>query len=233
MNTNKKIARLAGLFYLIVIVCGVFAELVVRAKIFNISDTEATIYHIKTSAFLFRLGFMSDLMMQTAYFFLPLLLYKIFKAVNKEVASVMILCVTVAVAIMCVNMLNNYAPLILLGDAPYLKNVEVNELHSQVLFYLDMHHKGYHIAQIFFGLWLLPLGYLVVKSRLFPKIIGIFLMIGCFGYLADFVLFFLFPAVNQSIVELITLPADIGEISFCLYLLIKGVKNDYLALVEG
>lgn len=224
MNSNKNIARIAGLLYLIVIVCGVFAELVVRARLFNVNDTAATISNIQNSEFLFRFGFVSDLMMQTAYFILPMILFLLFRKVNKSVASVMVLSVVVAVAIMCTNMLNNYAPLMLLGNAKYLSGFSPEQLHSQVMFYLDLHNKGYHIAQIFFGIWLLPLGYLVYKSDMFPKIIGIFLMVGCFGYLMDFAVFFLFPGA-KSISELVTIPADLGEISFCLYLIIKGIKN--------
>lgn len=224
MNNNKKIARIAGLLYLIVIICGVFAELVVRAKLFDIQDTGATVSNIQSSEFLFRLSFVSDLMMQTSYFFLPMVLFLLFKKVNKPAASAMVLSVTVAVAIMCTNMLNHYAPLQLLSNVKYLNGFSAEQLHTQVMFYLDLHNKGYHIAQIFFGIWLLPLGYLVYQSGMFPKIIGIFLMVGCFGYLADFIVFFLFPDA-KNIAELLTIPADLGEISFCLYLLIKGIRD--------
>ena len=121
-------------------------------------------------------------------------------------------------------MLNHYAPLLLLNTQGF--NSE--QIQYTVLFHLNLHNKGYHIAQLFFGLWLLPLGYLTYKSRLFPRIISVFLMIGCFGYLTDFVLYFLFPVENNVLLEWITLPADLGEFSLCLYLLIKGVKSRIL-----
>jgi hypothetical protein len=88
-----------------------------------------------------------------------------------------------------------------------------------------MHKHGYLIAQIYFGLWLFPLGYLVLKSGFFPRILGMLLMIGSIAYLIDFFIFFLFPDHQAIISPIITLPADIAEFSLCLWLLIKGVKN--------
>ncbi|HEA19758.1 MAG TPA: DUF4386 domain-containing protein [Pricia antarctica] len=221
MKSIKNTARIAGVLYLLVIVFGIFAEKYVRNTLVNLADGQQTIVSITQNEFLFRLGFVSDLLMQLAYFLLPLVLYRILKKINKWLAQTMVLSVSVAVAIMCVNMLNHYAPLVLINHSI----LDSKQLENTVLFHLDMHSKGYHIAQIFFGLWLLPLGYLVLKSGLFPKLIGIFLMIGCLGYLTDFVLYFLFPSENQNLSEWITLPADLGEFSLSLYLLFKGVKS--------
>jgi len=221
MSTIKTTARIAGILYLIVIVCGIFAEKYVRTTLVDLNDGSHTIDNITQNEFLFRLGFVSDLLMQLAYFLLPLVLYRILKDTNKWLAQIIILCVLVAVGILCINMLNHYAPLLLIQE----QGLNPELLQNQVLFYLKLHSNGYHIAQIFFGLWLLPLGYLVFKSGLFPKFIGILLMAGCFGYLLDFLLYFLFPSESRSLSEWITLPADMGEFSLCLYLLVKGVKS--------
>lgn len=143
-------------------------------------------------------------------------------------AGLMVLSATVAVAIMCINMLNHYAPLLLLNPNGYSSSFGTEQINSSVLFYLDMHKKGYHIAQLFFGLWLLPLGYLLIKSNSFPKIIGLFLIVGCFGYLLDFMVYFLLPEKSNALSEYITAPADLGEFSLCIYLLIQGVKGTKL-----
>lgn len=225
MNSNKKIARVAGILYLIVIICGVFAEYFVRSKVLVPNDAAATAHNIMASEWLFRLGFVSDIIMLTAYFFLPLVLYLLLKPVNKYHARLMVFCVLVAVSILCVNMLNHIAALLLLNGADYLSAFNTGQLHGLVMFFLDMHKHGYLIAQVFFGLWLFPLGYLVFKSGFFPRILGILLMIGSFGYLVDFFIFFLFPHYVSTISPIITLPADIAEFSLCLWLLIKGVKN--------
>lgn len=91
------------------------------------------------------------------------------------------------------------------------------------MFFLDLHGKGYLIAQLFFGLWLLPLGLVVFKSGFLPKVIGIFLILGFVGYLIDFFIIFLFPSMAPLLSSWLTLPADLGEFSLCLWLLIKGI----------
>lgn len=219
MKSIKTTARGAGVLYLIVILCGIFAEKYVRATLVNRADGVKTIENIIQNEFLFRLGFVSDLFMLLAYFLLPLVLYRMLKDTHKWIAQSMVLSVSVAVAILCTNMLNHYAPLLLVhGEV-----LDSEHLQQQVLFYIRLHSEGYHIAQIFFGFWLLPLGYLVYHSKLFPKLIGILLMVGCIGYLTDFVIHFLFTD-DALLSAWITLPGDLGEFSLCLFLLIKGVK---------
>jgi hypothetical protein len=88
--------------------------------------------------------------------------------------------------------------------------------------FADMHAAGYLIAQIFFGLWLLPLGYLVYRSGYFPKVVGILLAVGCFGYLIDTFTHFLAPGIAGSVSAIAVMPAAIGELSFVVYLLVKG-----------
>ena len=223
MLNNKRIALIAGSLYLIVIVCGIFAEKYVRFTLVNLTDGAETVKNINDNIMLFRLGFVADLIMQFAYFLLPIVLYQLFKKTSSALAGLMVLSVTVAVAIMCINMLNHYAPLLLLNQNGYNTAYSVEQINTSVLFYLKMHNEGYHIAQLFFGLWLLPLGYLVFKSDRFPKIIGIFLIVGCFGYLTDFMVYFLFPEKSNALSDYITAPADLGEFSLCLYLLTQGV----------
>ncbi|MEO9894276.1 DUF4386 domain-containing protein [Aurantibacter sp.] len=221
MKSIKITARVAGILYLIVIVCGIFAEKYVRLNLVDLSDGLQTIKNISQNEFLFRLGFVSDLLMQLAYFLLPLFLYHILKNTNNWLAQIMVLSVSVAVAIMCVNMLNHYMSFLLIEQTEMSSEV----LQKQVLLYLQLHKDGYHIAQIFFGLWLLPLGLLINQSPLFPRIIGAMLIMGCFGYLIDVVLYFLFPIESNPISTWLTLPADLGEFSLCLFLLIRGVNS--------
>lgn len=225
MNSNKKKARVAGFLFLIVIVCGVFAEFFVRQKIIVQGDPVATANNISTHEFLFQVGIVSDLMMATAYLFFGIVAYFLLKSVNINHAQVMLLCIVVSVTILCVNMLNMVAALNVMSGDDYLKSFEKDHLQALATFFLKLHSKGYGIAQIFYGLYLFPLGYLIYKSGFLPKIIGVFLMLGCFGDLIDFFRFFLFPDYQSIILQNITLPANIGEFSLCLWLLIKGVKT--------
>ena len=88
-----------------------------------------------------------------------------------------------------------------------------------------MQHNGYVIDDMFFGLWLLPLGYLVIKPGYFPKVLGVLLVIACFGYLADLFAIFLTPDLGDSVTLFVTVPAAAaGELTFMLWLLVKGVR---------
>lgn len=133
----------------------------------------------------------------------------------------------VSVPISFINMGNKFSVLTLITKAEYLKGLEVDKLQEQVLFQLYSYSNGNQIASIFWGLWLLPFGYLVFKSGFLPKILGILLMFGCFGYLIDFTGDFLFPGYGKTIIStFITKPGSIGEIGICLWLLIVGVKEN-------
>jgi len=217
--SQHKAARVAGVLYLIVAVTGAFAELFVRQRLIVPGDAAATANNIMANELLFRIGFVSDLIMLTCFLLLPLALYVLLKPVNKNLASLFVLFALVTVPIMMLNMINQFAALLLLSGADYLTVFEAGQLHAQVLFFLNLHLAGYYIAQIFFGLWLLPLGYLVYKSGYFPRILGVLLMIGCFGYLIDAFTFFLFN--YEANIGLFTFW---GELIFPLWLVLKGAK---------
>jgi hypothetical protein len=218
MNPNK-IARVAGILYLIIFCLGIFAELFVRQSLIVPGDAATTVNNIMASESLFRLSLVSDLIRHTFLILLPLVLYKLLKPVNKDIALLMVIFALAGVPISMLNMLNHFAALLLLSGADYLTAFEADQLQAQVMFFLDLQKYGAFIPQ-FLGLWLLPLGYLVLKSGFLPRILGILLMIGCFGYLIDAVLFFLFANSAATL----SLLAFIGELLFALWLLIKGVN---------
>jgi hypothetical protein len=223
MNSNKKISRIAGLLYLMVIVFGAFAEVGVRSSLIVSGDAAATAAKIMASGSLFRIGFMSDLIMMTCYFLLAYTLYVLLKPANNNLSLLFVLFTLASVAIMSLNMLNQFAALLLLSGADYLTVFSVDQLQALAMLFINLHKYGYFIAQIFFGLWLLPLGYVGFKSGYFPKVLGILVMLACFGHLIQYFQVFLFPNY-----EVITYPglaiATIGELSLCFWLLIKGVN---------
>lgn len=225
INTSpRNTARVAGLLYLMVVVFGIFAEMAVRSNLIVPGDATATANNIIASESLFRMGIVSDLIMMTCSLLLPLVLYKLFKPVSKNHALLMVVFILVSVPIVCLNMLNQFAALLLLKGADYFAVFNADQLHALVMFFLDLHKHGYLIAQIFFGLWLLPLGFLVFKSGYFPRILGVLLMIASVALLIDFLLVFLFPNFAATISPIVLIPGAIAEISFCLWLLFKGVK---------
>lgn len=137
----------------------------------------------------------------------------------------MVSLVVAAVLIACLNMLNQFAALHLLSGAGYLTVFEPDQLNTMAMLFLDLHNHGILIAEIFWGLWLLPLGLLVIKSGFLPRILGVLLIIAYFGYLIDVLTNFLFPGYSAIISPIATTPSAIAELSVVLWLLIKGVKD--------
>lgn len=172
MNKNTQIARFAGILYVFVIVFGIFAQMVVRASLIIPEDATATVQQITSSESLFRLGFVSDLVMMVSYLLLAFTLYVLLKPVGKNLALLFLLMTVISVSIMCLNMLNQFATLLLLSGADYLDVYDANQLHAQVLFFMNLHKYGYLIAQIFFWALAFPIGIFGISIRVFPQNFG-------------------------------------------------------------
>jgi hypothetical protein len=224
MTPEKRLARIAGSLYLVVALLGGFAELVVRAHIVEPGNAAATADNIRGSATLFRIGFVADLVTATFFLLTAMALYLLLRHVDELVARALVVFVAVSVAIICLNLLNQYVALrIATGEGASLVFGPAGSDALAGLF-ADMHHEGYLIAQIFFGLWLLPLGYLVYRSGYFPKVLGVLLAVGCFGYLVDSFTHFLAPGIAESLSPIVVAPAALAELSLVAYLLVKGVR---------
>jgi hypothetical protein len=226
MDSNKKIARIAGLCYLIIVVTGVFNLLYVPSKLIYWDDAATTFATLVAHESLFRLGIVAAIICYIAFLFLPLILFKLLSSVNHIVAVSMVILAVVSVPISLVNLNHKMAVLTLISNANLLTGLQVKELHTQVMLSLQNYENGIEILTVFWGLWLLPFGYLVFKSNILPKVLGILLMVGCFGYLINFIGGFLFSEYAAlGIARIISLPASLGEIGTCLWLLIMGAKE--------
>jgi len=224
MKSNKNTARIAGFLYLLVVVFGMFALMYVRPSLILPGDAVATAENILASESLFRLGVVSELVMYTCFLLLPLPLYVLLKPVHKNLASLMVVFVFVSVPMGMLNTLNDFAALSSLSDAGYLKVFSADQLQAQMMFFLNLHDHGYLIAQIFFGAWLLPLGYLVFKSGYFPSFLGILLILGGLSQLANTFSSLLLPGYENIVLTILDY-FGFSEILFCLWLLIMGVKD--------
>ena len=231
MNSLKKTARVAGILYIIMDVCLIFSGLYVDPKLYVPGDAVATISNILASEWLFRLGFVSSLVGQIIFLFLVLALYDLFKSVNKGQARLMVILIVASVPLNILNMLNQYAPILLLNGTGYLSVFNLPQLQTLAMVFLEMYNHGTIIAEIFWGLWLIPFGLLVYKSGFIPKVLGILLIVGCFGHLISFLSIFLFPGYS-TILTPIGETLMFGEMPIFLWLLIKGVKDQQLTTTE-
>ena len=226
MESNKKKARIAGSLYLGVVLTGIFSLAYVPSKLIDWNNPAITLEQIRSNEWLFRLSIVSGLMCYVFFLFLPLALFRLLKQVNRQYALIMVLLAVVSVPISMLNMWNKFAVLTLIDSSITTQQLTIDSLQTQVMFYLNQYENGNLIAQIFWGLWLFPFGYLVFKSGFLPKILGILLMMGCFSYLVNFFGSILVQDYGKlGIGGYISIPASLGEIGTCLWLLIIGAKN--------
>lgn len=228
MGTNKKTARLAGFLWLLMFIFGPIAQ-IVRSRIFVIGDIEATANNVLANEFLFRLGFASDLIMMVIFLFLPFVLYKLLQTVDKNLAILMVIFVMVSVPINMLNLLNEYASLHLLTGTEYLSIYAIDQIKAQAMLYYDLYLHGYEIANIFFALWLVPLGLLVYKSRFLPRVLGILLIVGGCGLFLEVFIYFLFPGL-VIINTILLVPQTIAEFLFLIWVLIRGINESKVSI---
>lgn len=226
MRSRNKTARIAGILYLILIIGGIISLAYIPSRLIVWGSASKTFENITNSEFLFRLGIVSGIITFLIYILLPLALYKLLHEVNKLYAHLMVIFVLVSVPIYFVNILNRFSVLTLINSPEYLEKLGAIQLQTQVMLLIDRYNNGLEILQIFWGLWLFPFGYLVYKSGFLPKLLGILLMAGCFGYLITFFGGFLYPDFNKTIIsEIVGYPAPLGEFGICLWLLIMGTNK--------
>ena len=211
-------ARVAGALYLVANIFAPFTLLYLPSRFIVRGDAAATANNVIASESLFRFGIVGNLFTFIANIFLALALYQLLKVVNKNMASLMVILFLVGVPIAMLNELSQLAILQLLGGADYLKAYPTDQLQALAYLLLRLHDQGLLIAHIFFGLWLLPMGYLVFKSGFIPRIVGVLLVITGVGYVVQSFAAFLGYNVN------IILFTGLGELVFLLWLLIKGVN---------
>jgi Domain of unknown function (DUF4386) len=225
-SSPKRLARIAGVLYLLVGISGGFAEGFVYPKIFVAGNAAKTAENLVANSGLVRLGVVADLFDNTVWIFLGMTLYLLLKHVHKSAARAMVVFVAVGAGITCLNAVFEFEALRVatgkVGSAAF-GTVGSNGL---VLLLTDTQHYGLLIAQIFFGLWLVPLGYLAYKSGWFPKALGVLLIIGGACYLVDMLAAFLVPDFGKTIHTFIVIPSAIAEISMVAYLLVIGVNTD-------
>ncbi|MBV1850715.1 DUF4386 domain-containing protein [Catellatospora tritici] len=225
MTSPQRTARITGALYLGVAIFGAFAFLYVKALVRVPGDAAATAANVVAHADLVRFGFVADLLQATLFLFVVLGFHRLLAQVNQHVARAMVAFVAVAVAIMCLNAVFHYAALRLATDPGGYAGLGESQSRSLVLLLLDMNFDGFIVAQIFFGLWLAPLGYLAYRSGLFPRALGVALVIGCVGYLADTLAQFLVPGLSDAAGTVLTAPAGIAECWMVGYLLVRGVRR--------
>jgi hypothetical protein len=225
MTSPKRHARSAGGLYLLVGIFGGFSQGYVEPRMYVAGDAVATAGNLVANAELVRLGVVAGLVNQVAFVFLALTLYTLLRHVHQAAARAMLILVALAVAVASLNAVFQFQGLRVATGAIDLSSLGVGGSDAVALLLLDTQHYGVLIAQIFFGLWLIPLGYLAHKSEWFPKALCLLLVVGGACYLVDLLAAFLVPEVGHLIHAFIVIPCVAAEVWMVGYLLAVGVRT--------
>lgn len=222
MSPTGRTARSIGWLYLVTMAPAPLNLIYLPSHFIVRGDAAATASNIAGGELLYRLCTLAGLFNSIMFIVLGLSLYNLFKDVDRKQARLMVAFVAVSAAISLVNLVNEIAPLILLGGADWLSAFSKPQLDALALGFLRLRDIGIGIATAFWGLWLLPFGVLAFKSGFVPRLIGVLLIVGCFGYLAQSVTAILAPAYLNLVFN-VTLPlVGPGELFAIIWLLVKG-----------
>lgn len=223
---TKRLARTAGLLYLVVVVAGIFALMYVPSQLKIGSDPAAAMASIIANEGLFRAGIAASLLCYLAFLLLPLALYKLLSPYGRGTATVMVALAVASVPLSFANVGHRLEVLNLVSGADYLRGFAPDALAQQVMLSLKAYSKGMILNQVFWSLWLGPFGYLVYKSGILPRFLGILLMMGSAGYAVEafgYILHADFASLPGA--DLLSIPASLGEIGTCLWLCIMGARE--------
>jgi hypothetical protein len=225
MTSLSKKARVAGLLYIVASVIGVVRLIYIPTALFVSGNAAATANNIAAHESLFRLGIFSGLLSSALWIFVPLALYRLLKDVDQELAVVMVILGSLMqVPLFFVNSVTDVAALLFARGQGYLSVFDKPQRDAFAKLFLDLHHHLDLANAIFWGLWLIPLGLLVYRSRFLPRVLGVWLVIGCLGYLGFSFAGFMFPEYEDKAFTIGT-PFRLGELAFMLWLLIMGARE--------
>ena len=221
MNSLKTTARIAGLLYFFLAITAIYGSMYIPSQIIVFGDSVATAKNIVSNEFLYRTGIFSNLISITLFVFLVLTLYRLLKNVNEHQAKLMVGLVIVGIPVAFLfGVFKIIALNIFKGEIPF-QSEHMNDL---AMIFIKIGSYGSPMINLYWGLWLIPLGLLVYKSCFIPRILGILLIINGIGYIVNCFTAILFPDYFTVVSKYIFVTYFIGEIPLILWLLIIGIK---------
>lgn len=230
MTLTNRNARTAGFLYLLLAIAAPLRLIYIPSTLFVRGNAAATAQNMATHEALFRLGIASDLFCGTILLFVTLAFYRLFKDVNRDQAVlVVILGGVLPGAIYFFNVLNDLAALLLVRGPEFLAVLGQPQREALAMFFLRLHGQEILAAEVFWGLWLFPLAFLAHRSRIVPRILSFWLILNGIAYLAASATGILWPQ-HEDLVAKFAFPAQMGEVAFMLWILIRGAQSSTNAL---
>ena len=231
-SLNTK-ARIAGLLYILASAVGYLRLIYIDNALVVSGNAAATANNIAAHESLFRWGIVSYLLASVLFLFVTLALYRLLEGVDRPLAILMVILGGFMVTpLFFVNSMTDVGALLFARGADFLSVFDKPQRDAFVVLFLNLHHHLDLADAIFWGLWLIPFGLLVYRSRFLPRFLGIWLMIGCFAYLALSFTGFLFPQYEERVFAIGT-PLRLGELATMLWLVIRGANEKRLAAAKS
>ena len=224
MSSLSRNARIAGLLYLSVVLFAPFSLIYIPNVLFVTGNGAATAHNIASHEFLFRAGILADLVGTTLWIFVVLALYRLLNGVDRTLAAIMVILGLAEVPISFINTLNDFGALLFARGPDFLSAFGQPQRDALVMLFINLRHYGVVVNEVFWGLWLLPFGILVYKSGFLPRILGVWLVLNCFAYLAQNVTGVLLPQFANNVAN-VAFPFELGELAIMLWLVIMGAKE--------
>lgn len=225
MHPNRKTARIAGWLYLAMALFSIVSLVYVPSQLVVAGDAAATAKRITESEFLLRLGIVSNFIGQVLFLYLVHALYKLLRPVDPDQARLMVLFVLASIPITFLNAFGHFAAIEILSGKGHMTAFSTEQVQALAMVFLEIQAKGIIIAEVFWGLWLFPFGWLVFKSGFIPKVLGVLLMAGGVGYLIECLVVFLFPE-HPAIAYPGLAVSSIAEFAMIFWLIGKGVRKE-------
>jgi hypothetical protein len=221
---KRVLAGMAGLLYIVVAVAGGWSELFVRDGLVVDGDVAATAANAADDASLLRLAFAADVVMMLSFLLVGLALHALLRDVSRGAATAMLTLNAVSVAVMAANLSLHAAAVVASGDR-YQDALGADASGAMAALFLDLHGIGYLVAQVFFGLYLVPLGYLVLRSGWIPRLLGWLLVVGGVADMGQIAIEYALPSVDPGIAAAVAAPAGIAEMAFAVWLIVRGTRR--------
>lgn len=224
MDAIKRNARIAGAWYLLMLVTAPISLLWVPGQLLVRGDAAATAERLRASEWLLRVGIASELLHQAVAVFLVLALFRLFKEVDEHLAWHLVsLGALVSVPIMFLNVLNELAALTLVGGPAFLAGFDQGQLDGLAYLFMRLHGQGISLASVFWGLWLFPFGLLVIRSGFIPRVLGVLLLVAGAAYLASAVATLVLPRLAPAVNQIASI-LEVAELPIILWLAIWGAR---------
>ena len=213
-------ARITGVFYLITILTGIFAQGFVSERLVVSGDAAATATNILAHSSLFQLGFAVYLVEMACQIAMTALFYDLLKPAGRIVSLLAAFLGFAGCVIKTLSRVFFIAPLIVLGGAHYLSVFSAEQLQALALLFLKVNDRGAAMALVFFGFYALLTGYLIISSTFLPRILGVLSVVGGLGWLT-----FLYPPLGYRLFPYVAAFGLLGASALILWLIVKGVDE--------